>query len=209
MNAPYHHGNLREALLTRAIETLSEKGVEHLSLRALARDLGVSHAAPLRHFATKADLLNAIAIEGVENLIAATAEVRAEAPGVARLRAMALAYVDWAIAHTALHQVLRNPDVMRHASDELNALLLEFADRQKREIAAAQSQGWRSDEDPEVLFLHLVSLTAGTAIVMTEDVYRDPVMTASSRYKVAASLDLFFGQRLSRTEPSIADGRGH
>lgn len=192
MNSPYHHGNLRQSLLARAIETLSDRGVEHLSLRALARDLGVSHAAPLRHFPTKAELLNAIAIEGVESLIAATDKVESKVPGVARLRAMAIAYVEWAIAHRALHQILRNPDVMRHASDDLNALLLAFADRQRREIEIAQSQGWRQDEDPAVLFLHLVSLTAGTAIVMTEDVYRDPVMTASAEGNVGASLDLFF-----------------
>ncbi|MDX8354107.1 TetR/AcrR family transcriptional regulator [Cognatiyoonia sp. IB215182] len=193
MNAPYHHGNLRQALLDRAIETLSEKGVEHLSLRALARDLGVSHAAPLRHFATKADLLNAIAIEGVGSLVAATDQAAEAASGVKRLRAMALAYVDWAMANAALHQILRNPDVMRHASDDLTKMLTTFAEAQRREIATAQSQGWRPDEHPDVLFLHLVSLTAGTAVVMTGDVYRDPVMTSLAKDRVAASLDLFFG----------------
>ena len=192
MNAPYHHGNLRQALLTRAIETLSDKGVEHVSLRALARDLGVSHAAPLRHFATKADLLNAIAIEGVQSLLAATDQAAAESSGVARLRAISLAYADWAIAHASLHQVLRNPDVMRHASDDLACLLLAFADSQRREIATAQAQGWRSDEDSEVLFLHLVSLTAGTAIVMTEEAYRSPLNSDTAKNRIAASLDLFF-----------------
>ncbi len=191
MQSPYHHGNLREALLTRAIETLNDRGVEHLSLRALARDLDVSHAAPLRHFPTKADLLNAIAVEGVQSLIAATDAAQSAPPGSGRLRAMALAYVDWAIAHAALHGVLRNPDVMRHASDDLRQLLIAFAERQKQEIEAAQNQGWRKDTDPDVLFLHLVSLTAGTAIVMTEDIYRDPVPTADIRHKVAASIDLF------------------
>ena len=166
--------------------------MEHLSLRALARDLGVSHAAPLRHFRTKADLLNAVAIEGVESLVTATAAAEAKPPGLGRLRAMALAYVEWAIAHAALHQVLRNPDVMRHASEDLDALLLAFADRQKREIAAAQEAGWRADADAEVLFLHLVSLTAGTAIVMTEDVYRDPLDADGAHGRIAASLDLFF-----------------
>lgn len=192
MSASYHHGNLREALLTRAIETLSDEGVEQLSLRALARDLGVSHAAPLRHFPTKADLLSALAVEGVASLVAATDRAQAEAPEPERLRAMALAYVDWAITHTALHRILRNPDVMRHASDDLNRLLLDFADRQKREIVTAQSHGWRQDEDPSVLFLHLVSLTAGTAIVVTEEIYRDPVATTSIRKNIEASLDLFF-----------------
>ena len=195
MNSPYHHGNLREALLARAIETLSEKGVEHLSLRALARDLNVSHAAPLRHFPTKTDLLNAIAVEGVESLVAATDTATESPPGPARLRAMMLAYIDWAITHAELHRVLRNPDVMRHASDKLTELLTAFADRQKAEISAAQEQGWRSNEDPAVLFLHLVSLTAGTAIVMTEDIYRDPLTTPKIRNKIATSLDLFLSQR--------------
>lgn len=195
MNTPYHHGNLRKAVLDRAIETLSEKGVEHLSLRALARDLGVSHAAPLRHFANKADLLNAIAIEGVESLVAATKPAEDAMPGVSRLRAMSLAYVNWAMTHAALHQVLRNPDVMRHASDDLNKLLIAFADRQKREIAIAQRAGWRPDAQADVLFLHLVSLTAGTAVVMTGDVYRDPVMTAVTKAQVTASLDLFFHEK--------------
>ncbi|MEO1562685.1 MAG: TetR/AcrR family transcriptional regulator [Pseudomonadota bacterium] len=193
MNSPYHHGNLREALLTRAIETLSEKGVEHLSLRALARDLGVSHAAPLRHFPTKADLLNAIAIGGVHSLIAATDASQTCPSGSPRLRAMALAYVDWAMANSALHGVLRNPDVMRHASDDLSQLLVAFADRQKQEIEAAQRQGWRKDEDPAVLFLHLVALTAGTAIVMTDEIYRGPITTSNIRQKTAASIDLFLG----------------
>ncbi len=193
MNTPYHHGNLRQALLDRAIKTLSEKGVEGLSLRGLARDLGVSHAAPLRHFATKVELLNAIAVEGVGSLIAATGGVDANPPGVARLRAMILAYVDWAIEHSELHHILRNPDVMRHASDDLTALLAAFADRQRQEIKAAQESGWRTDTDPEVLFLHLVSLTAGTAIVTTEEVYQRRVAAPETRSNVEASIDLFLG----------------
>jgi hypothetical protein len=47
---PYHHGNLRTALLTQAERTVRERGVKELSLRELARDVGVSHAAPRRHF---------------------------------------------------------------------------------------------------------------------------------------------------------------
>tara|TARA_E500000305_G_scaffold101950_1_gene95897 strand:+ start:2065 stop:2646 length:582 start_codon:yes stop_codon:yes gene_type:complete len=190
---PYHHGNLRQALLERATEILSEKGVEGLSLRGLARDLGVSHAAPLRHFSTKAELLNAIALEGVCSLIAATKKADAQPPGPARLRAIMLAYVNWAIANTELHHVLRNPDVMRHASDDLTTLLASFAERQKAEIRAAQDVGWRADEDPDVLFLHLVSLTAGTAIVSTEEVYRQRVPLPKRQSNIEDSIDLFVG----------------
>ena len=49
----YHHGNLREALLDTAIEQLQKVGVENLSLRALARAVGVSQTAPYRHFEDK------------------------------------------------------------------------------------------------------------------------------------------------------------
>ena len=194
MSAPYHHGNLREALLERAIATLNEKGVEQLSLRALARDLDVSHAAPLRHFATKADLLGAIAIEGVRSLVEATQAAAKYPPGLERLRGMALAYVAWARQNPAFHQVIRSPDVMRHASEELNDLLSDFARLQRQEIRTAQENGWRTQDDPDVLFLHVVSLTAGTAIVATDEIYKAPIGASASTATLTSSIDLFFGE---------------
>ena len=178
-------------MLERAISTLDEKGVEQLSLRALARDLDVSHAAPLRHFATKADLLSAIAIEGVRSLIAATEAADKHPPGLERLRGMALAYVTWARQNPAFHQVIRNPDVMRHASEDLKQLLSGFADHQRREIRAAQESGWRRHDDPHVIFVHLVSLTAGTAIVATDNIYEAPMGASVSSKTLGASIDLF------------------
>ncbi len=65
---PYHHGNLRAALLARAEETLSQEGAGELSLRELARQVGVSHAAPRRHFPDKRALLDALAEDGFERL---------------------------------------------------------------------------------------------------------------------------------------------
>ncbi len=65
---PYHHGDLRAALL-RAGETMLETvGAEALSLRDLARQVGVSNNAPRRHFATKQDFLEALALRGFEQL---------------------------------------------------------------------------------------------------------------------------------------------
>ena len=63
---PYHHGNLRPALLGAAERALA-RGRE-LSLRELAREIGVSHAAPRRHFADKQALLDALALDGFERL---------------------------------------------------------------------------------------------------------------------------------------------
>jgi AcrR family transcriptional regulator len=101
---PYHHGNLRQELLRAAEAALEARGVQQLSLRELSRELGVSHASPQRHFATKQDLINALATVGFQrfDLISAKA---AMAPGqdfTARLTKVALAQLGFALKHPAL-----------------------------------------------------------------------------------------------------------
>jgi AcrR family transcriptional regulator len=64
----YHHGNLKEALISASLEILSEKGMEGLSLRNVARKVGVSHTAPYNHFSDKQALLAAISTAGHEQL---------------------------------------------------------------------------------------------------------------------------------------------
>ena len=91
---PYHHGNLRAALLERGRAHAAPSGGE-LSLRELAREVGVSHAAPRRHFADKQALLDALAEDGFERL---GRELRGRVGGAgddfdARLLAFARAYV--------------------------------------------------------------------------------------------------------------------
>ena len=64
----YHHGGLRAALLEAAERSLRERGTAQLSLRDLAREVGVSHAAPQRHFPERQDLLDALAEAGFRRL---------------------------------------------------------------------------------------------------------------------------------------------
>jgi AcrR family transcriptional regulator len=70
-NPTYYDGDLRRDLLDTALELVAREGPSAVSLRSLARRLGVSHAAPANHFPDKASLFTAIAIEGFRLLAAA------------------------------------------------------------------------------------------------------------------------------------------
>src|ERR1700722_11169934 len=101
---PYHHGNLRQELLRAAEAALEARGIQQLSLRELSRELGVSHASPQRHFATKQELIDALAIMGFERLDSViTKAAEARSPDLsAQLTKVALAQVGFAVKHPAL-----------------------------------------------------------------------------------------------------------
>src|SRR5271157_1745524 len=96
---PYHHGNLRRALLASALEIIEESGPSALSLREAASRAGVSHAAPKRHFATVADLYCAVAEDGYRALREHLLKRVAAHPDAAALQTLAtlgVAYVEFA-----------------------------------------------------------------------------------------------------------------
>jgi AcrR family transcriptional regulator len=104
---PYHHGNLRTALLDSAEQVLAESGAGALSLREVARRVGVSHAAPRRHFADRKALLDALAAEGYERLGRELDEALGGASGFdAQLVAFAHVYVNFAAGHAALLELM-------------------------------------------------------------------------------------------------------
>jgi AcrR family transcriptional regulator len=89
----YHHGDLRAVLLAEAARLIAESGAERLSLRELAREAGVSHAAPAHHFTDRRGLLTALAAEGFTLLAAALEGARPE------FLDAAMAYVRFALEH--------------------------------------------------------------------------------------------------------------
>jgi Transcriptional regulator len=103
---PYHHGDLRRALVDAARRLLEAEGPSALSLRAVAREAGVSPAAPYHHFKDKAELLDAVAHEGWEILNARMREAKATEQGRQQLTALGLAYVCFAREHPALYRVM-------------------------------------------------------------------------------------------------------
>ncbi|MEV0708039.1 TetR/AcrR family transcriptional regulator [Nocardia aurea] len=100
----YHHGNLRAALLAQAETTLRTSGVDGLSLRELAREVGVSYGSPRRHFEDKAALLDALVEVGLQRLGAELAEA-VEPDGrdfVEVLTAVAISYIRFATDSPAM-----------------------------------------------------------------------------------------------------------
>jgi AcrR family transcriptional regulator len=158
---PYHHGNLRQALLRAAETALEARGVQHLSLRELSRELGVSHASPQRHFATKQDLIDALAITGFERLSAAVGKA-AEARGQdfsARLTKAASAYVGFAVKHPALFALMfeakRRPGML----PELRSAVMAAFSHIPKILKEGQEAGKIVAGDPDRL-----ALTIGAAL---------------------------------------------
>ncbi len=103
---PYHHGDLRRALVDAARRILESEGPTALSLRAVAREAGVSPAAPYHHFKDKSELLDAVAQEGWDMLEEKMAEAKGQAVGHAQLNALGVAYVCFARDNPALYRVM-------------------------------------------------------------------------------------------------------
>ncbi|MFT4520925.1 MAG: AcrR family transcriptional regulator [Halioglobus sp.] len=107
----YHHGNLRAELLEFAIGQLQEIGVEELSLRALARGIGVSQTAPYRHFADKGELLAAMATRGYKELHTALVKAGRSSGDCPKeqLFAFAHTYVAYAADNPQLFKLMFGP----------------------------------------------------------------------------------------------------
>ena len=101
---PYHHGDLRTALLGEGLRLVEEGGADALSLREVARAAGVSATAVYRHFPDKRALMVALAQEGVRRLGEAQAAVAALG-GAAAFTAIGRAYVDFALANPGLFRL--------------------------------------------------------------------------------------------------------
>jgi AcrR family transcriptional regulator len=95
---PYHHGNLREALLEAAIRLIAEVGPTAFTLREVARRAGVSHNAPYRHFRDRDDLMAAVAAEGFRELTQAMVESAGQrSDALDQLKRAGLGYVTFAL----------------------------------------------------------------------------------------------------------------
>jgi AcrR family transcriptional regulator len=112
----YHHGDLRRTLLTAAVATVAEAGPAAVSLRGLAAQAGVSHAAPVHHFGDKAGLFTAIAVEGFDRLADQLTSVW---EATSDFLEVGVAYVHFALSSPGAFAVMFRADLLNADDPEL------------------------------------------------------------------------------------------
>jgi AcrR family transcriptional regulator len=202
----YHHGELRRALLDTALAVIEREGVSALSLRDLARRLGVSHAAPAHHFPDRAALLVEIAREGFERFGVALVAAADRAPDDdARLAAIGRAYVAFALAHPATFRVMFGrelaglgspPAALAEASGRAYAVLLRGV-----EAALARLPRGRRPPVEEAAFVAW-SAVHGAAMLWLDGPLRCGVPEPEARARFEAGLELLFASASAAGAPS-------
>ena len=162
----YHHGNLRQALLDQALKALRQQGAETISLRGLASALGVSQAAPYRHFAGKDSLLAELATEGFRGLLLSMTEgreVRKLTP-LQELHALAVGYVAFAVRYPERYRLMFGA---YRIPNEQNSNLVEAGDACYHELQSTIRRGLDSKDlkqkPVEVLTIAAWSMVHGLA----------------------------------------------
>ncbi|MFT3763597.1 MAG: TetR/AcrR family transcriptional regulator [Pseudoxanthomonas sp.] len=196
---PYHHGDLRRAMLDTAIEMLAEEKGWQFTLRELARRAGVSHTASYKHFPDKAGLLAELALLGMDRLREALLTARPPAPATLREQflEMSRAYVRFGTANPNLYRLMFSADAHVAASARLKehgaaalAVLVEL-------IEEGQRAGWLRKgevfEQAGAGWAHLHGVT-----LLTVDGLLGPDTVRSDRASDAALLVLLEGLEADR-----------
>lgn len=185
----FHHGDLRLSLLAAAARALATRGDADISLRELARGLGVTHAAAYRHFSAKSDLLAALAARGWARLAELTDRVVTEAAGeasVETLRRIGHAYIAFARVNPGPYHAMQLRELRHHGFAALDAAVETVIDRLVALIRDGQATGaLRGDIAPRDLAVAVLAALDGAAraVLMAPD----PAEIAAHVVDMAAS----------------------
>ena len=166
----YHHGDLRAVILTEAARLVAERGADRVSLRELARDAGVSHAAPAHHFTDRRGLFTALATQGFQLLAQALIDARPDFADAA------LAYVRFAIEHPGHYQVMFNKSLLDASDSELVAAESASGAELARGVATLRDPNVQAD--PAGAQLAAWSLVHGFSMLWLNDAVNAQVREA-------------------------------
>ena len=176
----YHHGDLRATILAQAAALVAERGADGLSLRELAREAGVSHAAPAHHFTDRRGLFTALAAEGFGMLAQALTAARPD------FLDAALAYVRFAIDHPGHYEVMFDKSLYDATDPDLVAA--ETAAGAELAAGVGTLDDPRAKNDPHAAELAAWSLVHGFSLLWLNsaiDHDSDPMATV---HRVAGML---------------------
>jgi AcrR family transcriptional regulator len=149
----YHHGDLRAVILDEAARLVAERGADRISLRELAREAGVSHAAPAHHFTDRRGLFTALAAQGFAMLADALTAARP------RFIDAAMAYVRFAIDHPGHYDVMFDKSLLDATDPGLVAA--EQAAAAELALGVSSLADPKAAADPEAARLAAWSLVHG------------------------------------------------
>jgi AcrR family transcriptional regulator len=186
----YHHGALRDALIHAAREILESQGYEALTLRAAARRVGVSQAAPYNHFADKAALLAAIAAQGFGEFAAAMRqEMDAEVEPQARLNATGVAYVAFATSNPGLFKLMFGSSAHQASGDpELDAARTSAYEVLRGAVHSVHVSEPHLASDEPLESLRSWALVHGLATMINEGTIAPRIYGASSARELTTAL---------------------
>jgi AcrR family transcriptional regulator len=153
----YHHGDLKAVILAKAAALVAERGADGISLRELAREAGVSHAAPAHHFTDRRGLFTALAAQGWRMLADALADARPD------FIAAALAYVRFALDHPGHYAVMFDRSLVNPDDRELVAAQNAAGTELAHGVETLKDQ--RAKQDPQSAALAAWSLVHGFAML--------------------------------------------
>jgi AcrR family transcriptional regulator len=205
---PYHHGNLRRALIEAALDIATRRGAEHVSVREAARQVGVSPGAPFRHFPSRKALMTAVAEQANERLSleASHALARAGAGGPARLRALGRAYLRWALRNPAHFRIVSARDQLDVAgSPSLVQGMLAVRHLTEQTLQQAQQAGEMPARHSAQQLALLARAAAYGLVRMHQDGHFPQWGVAAGREEAAmqACLDLLIGLMAEPAAPPV------
>lgn len=187
---PFHHGSLKQALLDASGMLLDRNGPDGVTIRAVAREVGVSHAAPVNHYKDRETLLTALAAVIFKELLASVHEKLSneDLPANERITVFAIVLFEYAMAHPNRYGLLWHTTLVNHRDPELLGVMDQFYDACCSEIERATMC---IERDIETWAIALWSMVHGYIDLRLTGMFEARNDAISGRPRLEAMLEIF------------------